>query len=241
MSQCNDAIELSQFSDAMNTDDFEIIPAKENCCSTCDSTVEQTYTTYTDKTSNDVTFGKKKVKCCYLCHIILNFRPAHASKMFLIKSHLSQKKINRLVNSQFQRGRVVDSVLRVDGVAQLIPLSVHRFVLFSDDDRKQLLNDKLNYKVYFTYCVVSGMGKKFVASLFIKKKDPDDDKSSNDKSSNDKSSDDHQNVPIYCFQNFENNIINKYVNAMNAEKATIIQRIQRQLADKSKIMLSVNK
>lgn len=89
------------------------------------------------------------LKCCYLCHIVLNFGKMHIGKAILIHSELSQEEINGKVNRFFGKNKRMPLPLDIDAGAKLVKIPLYEYA------RKGNLEGE--YKVFFTDRVIEGM------------------------------------------------------------------------------------
>jgi hypothetical protein len=143
------------------TDDYDYTDSK-GMCDMCGSDCDATYITYVHEI-------KKKIKTCYLCHIVSNFKRYHTGKVLLCKSNMSQKDINIKTLKYFQKYNSIPLATKIDADCKMIKMQSYCFVKIYDqlnDNKKEIFN---NVVIFFTNEVSKNL-LKYKSSFFSEKK-----------------------------------------------------------------------
>ena len=144
------------------TDDYDYTDSK-GTCDMCESNCDVTYITYMHEV-------KKKLKTCYLCHIVSNFKRYHTGKVLLCKSNMNQKDINVSTLKYFQKHSNIPLATKIDANCKMIKVQSYHFAKVYDqlnDNKKEIFN---NVVIFFTNEVSRNL-LKYKRSFFSEKKE----------------------------------------------------------------------
>ena len=144
--QLNDDVDNT--SNSNNSNNSNNSRNQNNLCYFCNCKMATAKTTF-------ILESKTKYTTCPLCNCILNFKPSCIKKCFLVKSNLSQKKINKIVLNYFEKHNNIPHPSVIDKNVKLIKLSINNFInayVLMTEKEKSHFND---FKMMFTNDVIS--------------------------------------------------------------------------------------